>query len=370
MKILVSGHTGFVGEHLLRKLKCLDLNYQIDFLTKSDFQSRSDLANKISPDDIIFHFAGVNRDINEEKVYEKNIEINQLLYSALEDIKFKGKLLFTSSTQEELNTMYGKAKKNARLKFEEQSNSLNYLFYGIIIPNIFGPFCKPNYNSFIATFSYKILNKEIPKIDNDKKVSLIYIGDFIDEIINILDSDKPIELNTNLIYEHNVSEILMKLNTFNNLYIKKGQIPNVNLHFDLCLFNTFRSYIDINSFFPKKHNEFKDNRGHFSELTRSFSEGQTSCSITKKDEIRGNHFHTRKIERFSVIQGKAKIQLRELLSEEKSEFILDGAIPSYVDIPIWYTHNIQNIGNEDLITIFWINEHYKEDSSDTYLENV
>ena len=147
-------------------------------------------------------------------------------------------------------------------------------------------------------------------------------------------------------------------------------MPNVSLHFDLCLFNTFRSYIEINSFYPRKHQEFIDNRGVFSELARSFSEGQTSYSITKKGEIRGNHFHTRKIERFSIIKGKAKIQLREILSEEVLEFIIDGSHPTYVDMPICYTHNIQNIGDEDLITVFWINEHYKEDTSDTYLENV
>jgi UDP-2-acetamido-2,6-beta-L-arabino-hexul-4-ose reductase len=370
LKILISGHNGFVGKHLLRKLKYLKLSHEIDFLTKSDFQSLSNLVNKISSDDIIFHLAGVNRDVNEEEVYKKNNEINELLYSALEDIQFKGKLLFTSSTQEESETLYGKAKKNARLKFIEQSSSLNYLFYGIITPNIFGPFCKPNYNSFISTFSYMIVNAEIPKVDNDKKVSLIYIGDFIEEIIKIIDSKNAIEISSTLIYEFNVSEILHRLNTFNNLYIQKGQMPKVNSHFDLCLFNTFRSYIDFKNFFPKKHEEFKDDRGLFSELIRSFSEGQTSYSITKKGEIRGNHFHSRKIERFSVIKGKAKIQLREVLSEEKIEFILDGKTPSYVDMPIWYTHNIENIGDEDLITIFWINEHYAEDSSDTYLENV
>ena len=247
---------------------------------------------------------------------------------------------------------------------------MGYKFYGIITPNIFGPFCRPNYNSFIATFSSMIMNQETPTIDNDKKVSLIYIGDFIDEIVKILDSDKLVDLKTRSINKYNVSEILMKLNMFNDLYINKGQIPNVSLHFDLCLFNTFRSYIDINSFFPRKHEEFKDTRGLFSELARTFSEGQTSYSITKQGEIRGNHFHTRKIERFSVIKGKAKIQLREILSEEKSEFIIDGETPSYVDMPVWYTHNIQNIGDEDLITVFWINEHYKEDTSDTYLENV
>ncbi len=369
MKILISGHNGFVGKHLIRKLKCLKSKYEIDFLTKSHFQS-NDLVNKISPNDIIFHFSGVNRDVNDEEVYKKNNKINELLHSVLEEIKFKGKLLFTSSIQEDSDSLYGKAKKNARLKFEEQSNSLGYKFYGIVAPNIFGPFCRPNYNSFIATFSSMIINKETPTIDNNKKVSLIYIGDFIDEIVKILDSDKLIDLNTRSIDKYNVSEILEKLNTFNDLYINKGQMPNVSLYFDLCLFNTFRSYIDINSFYPRKHEEFKDIRGVFSELARAFSEGQVSYSITKKGEIRGNHFHTRKIERFSVIKGKARIQLREILSEEVSEFIIDGNQPSYVDMPVWYTHNIQNIGDDDLITVFWINEHYQEDTSDTYLENV
>ncbi len=369
MKILISGHNGFVGKHLIRKLKCLELKHEIDFLTKPNFQSK-DLISKISPNDIIFHFAGVNRDASDEEVYKKNNTINELLHSALEEIKFKGKLLFTSSIQEDLNTLYGKAKKEARLKFEEQSNHLGYKFYGIIAPNIFGPFCRPNYNSFISTFSSMLIDKKTPTIDNDVKVSLIYIGDFIEEIVKILDSDKNVNLNKRLINEYNVSEILVKLNMFNDLYINKGQMPNVSLHFDLCLFNTFRSYIEINSFYPRKHQEFIDNRGVFSELARSFSEGQTSYSITKKGEIRGNHFHTRKIERFSIIKGKAKIQLREILSEEVLEFIIDGSHPTYVDMPIWYTHNIQNIGDEDLITVFWINEHYKEDTSDTYLENV
>ena len=369
MRILISGYNGFLGRHLIRKLKCLKEEFDIDFLTKADFESNK-LIKKISPNDIIFHFAGVNRDINEDVVFKKNNSLNELLLSALVKVKFKGKLLFTSSVQENSGTLYGKAKKNARLKFEEYSNSLGYKFYGIIAPNIFGPFCKPNYNSFIATFSSMLVNKKNPSIDNDKEVSLIYVGDFIDEIIKILNDDNEINLKKSLIYNYNVSDVLTKLNKFNDIYCEYGQIPSIDSHFDLCLFNTFRSYINISSFFPRSHKEHNDDRGSFSELTRAFSQGQTSFSITKKGVIRGNHFHTRKIERFSVIKGKAKIELREILSEEKSEFILDGSHPSYVDMPVWYTHNIKNIGDDDLITVFWINEHYKEETADTYLENV
>ena len=370
MKILISGHNGFVGKHLLRRLKCQETNYDIEFLTRLDFESVDNLVSKISPNDIIFHFAGVNRDISEEEVLKKNNEINDTLCLALDQIQFNGKLLFTSSIQEESGTLYGNAKKNARLKFIEQSKKLNYLFYGLITPNIFGPFCKPNYNSFIATFSSMIVEGKTPTVEDDKKVSLIYIGDFIDEIIKILDKNNSVEITDRIINDYSVSDILKQLNSFNDIYIKKGKIPNLDSDFSLRLFNSFVSYIDLKNFYPKKYNFFEDDRGLFAELMRTFSKGQTSYSITKKGEIRGNHFHTRKVERFSVIKGKAKIQLREVLSEEKIEFLLDGSSPSYVDMPIWYTHNIENIGNEDLITIFWINEHYEEEASDTYLENV
>ena len=369
MKILITGYNGFLGRHLIRKLKCFKEQYDIDYLSKADFESNK-LKKKISPNDVIFHFAGVNRDINDNVVFDKNNSLNEILLSALIEVKFKGKLLFTSSTQEYSDTLYGKAKKDARLKFEEYSKSLGFKFYGIIAPNIFGPFCKPNYNSFIATFSSMLIEKQNPIIDKDKEVHLIYVGDFIDEIIKILNTDNEISLKKSLIYNYKVSDILIKLKKFNDTYCRYGQIPNIDKHFDLCLFNTFRSYININSFFPRNHEEHNDQRGSFSELSRVFSQGQTSFSITKKGVVRGNHFHTRKIERFSVIKGKAKIQLREILSDNKCEFIIDGDKPSYIDIPIWHAHNIENIGNEELVTVFWINEHYNEDRSDTYLENV
>ena len=120
--------------------------------------------------------------------------MNETLLSALVEVKFKGKLLFTSSIQESSDTLYGKAKKIARLKFEECAYSLGFKFFGIIAPNIFGPFCKPNYNSFIATFSAMLIDKKNPSIDEDKEVPLIYVGDFIDEIIKILFLDNEINL--------------------------------------------------------------------------------------------------------------------------------------------------------------------------------
>ncbi len=368
MRILISGYKGFLGRHLLRAFKSSNRNFDIIPLTKSDFESSS-LSSKIKKNDTIFHFAGVNRDLTEKTVYEKNEKINQTLYEELEKLNFTGNLYFTSSTQEESNTPYGIAKKKARIRFLNQSKKLSYNFHGIICPNLFGPFCKPNYNSFIATFCYQIINNVKPDLKENKKISLIYVNDLINKLMSSLSTNDKI-LIEDVTYEKKTGDILKLLNTFKKVYVDNDSYPNISSYFDQCLFNTFISYLDFENYFPKKYKVHEDNRGSFAELIRTFSMGQTSMSITKKNETRGNHFHTRKIERFSVINGRALVCIRELLSDKIIKFELDGSYPSYVDIPIWHTHNIKNIGDKDLITIFWINEHYEDKTADTYIEIV
>lgn len=369
MKILISGYSGFIGKHLIRALKTSKEEFNIEFLDRSDFKSSSALEKKIFNDDCIFHFAGVNRAKSDEEVFKKNQKINSNLFEALNNISFKGKLFFTSSTQETSNTAYGKSKKAARIKFLNQSVKLGYKFHGVILPNVFGPFCKPNYNSFIATFCNNTILNKSSKIENDIQISLVYVGDLIKEFLNSLKTDNEIILDK-IISKRKVSEVLTSVEKIHCEYIKNGNFPNLDSSFDLNLFNTFRSYIDLETFFPKQYNTFDDERGMFTELIRASSKGQSSVSITYKGAIRGNHYHTRKIERFSVIKGKAKVQIREVLSDEIINFYLDGESPSFIDIPIWFTHNIENIGEEDLITVFWINEHYSDKTSDTYIEIV
>ena len=156
MRILISGYTGFLGGHLLRALKTSNKNFDIIPLTKSDFES-SNLSSKIKKNDTIFHFAGVNRDLTEKLVFEKNEIINQRLYEELEKLKFTGKLYFTSSTQEESNTSYGLAKKKARKRFLNQSKKLSYSFYGIICPNLFGPSVNQTIILLLQHFAIKLL---------------------------------------------------------------------------------------------------------------------------------------------------------------------------------------------------------------------
>jgi UDP-2-acetamido-2,6-beta-L-arabino-hexul-4-ose reductase len=317
------------------------------------------------------HLAAMNRHNDPDVIYNTNIELVQKLISSLLRTNSKPHILFSSSSQEEKNNLYGKSKKEGRILFEKWAINNNGTFTGLIIPNVFGPFGHPYYNSVIATFSHQISNNDTPKIDIDSELNLIYVGELVEEII------KKIKEKNNLSFfpvpsssTAKVSKILNLLKKYKAVYQDKGEIPVITNTFELNLFNTYRCYMNITDFFPKKFTQHKDERGSFVELVRLGVGGQVSFSTTLPGVTRGNHFHTRKIERFAVIKGKALIQLRRIGTEKVISFYLDGSEPAYVDMPIWYTHNIKNIGDEVLYTNFWINEPYNSDNPDTYFEDV
>lgn len=167
-----------------------------------------------------------------------------------------------------------------------------------------------------------------------------------------------------------MSDVKSLIGDYHKTYYQKGEIPRLDTNFKINLFNTFNSFIPIKNYYPKKYNPSIDKRGLFSEVIRSNIHGQYSYSVTEPQEVRGNHFHTRKIERFAVISGDAYIELRRIGTKEKFSFNLNGKTPSYIDMPLWHTHNIKNIGDSPLITLFWINEFYDENDSDTFFEKV
>ena len=370
MRIGITGQNGFIGYHLTQTIKYKHSDYTLVPFQKSFFEMESLLTAFVSSCHVIVHLAGVNRAETDEEVYDANIKLNTVLKKALIDANFKGHLLFASSSQEKEDSTYGKAKKDARVLLEDTMSTLGGRFTGLIIPNIFGPFCKPNYNSFVATFCSKILNNESPEIIQDAYVPLLYVGNLVDQILEVIRNPKGslFEIMSDL--EVKVTEVLGLLNTFKDSYIGGNKIPSLQTPFELQLFNTFRSYFDLENIYPSLLEKHSDQRGFFSEIIRTDIGGQFSYSTTLPGVTRGNHFHSRKIERFIVISGKAKISLRKIGSTEVNEYLLEGEKPSYVDMPIWYTHNITNIGTTPLITAFWINEPYNEKDPDTYIEIV
>ena len=370
MRIGVIGQNGFIGYHLTQTIKYQCSDFTLVPFQKSFFQDVSALQTFVSSCDVIVHLAGVNRAQTDQEVYHGNMQLASALKTALVAANFKGHLLFASSSQEKGESAYGKAKKDARVLLEDTMSTLGGKFTGLIIPNIFGPFCKPNYNSFVATFCSKIINHESPEVINDANVPLLYVGNLVNQILEKVKEPKDSLVEIKPDVEVKVTEVLRLLNSFKAAYLDENTIPSLKSTFELQLFNSFRSYIDMDQINPVPIIQHTDNRGFFSELIRTEIGGQFSYSTTLSGITRGNHFHTRKIERFMVIGGKAKISLRKIGSKEVHEYLLNGENPSYVDMPIWYTHKITNIGNTPLITAFWINEAYNSEDADTYFENV
>ncbi|UEQ78720.1 NAD-dependent epimerase/dehydratase family protein [Chryseobacterium arthrosphaerae] len=370
-RIGITGQNGFVGSHLYNTLGLKPEEFErIDF-EKEFFNDSEQLDHFVKQCDVIVHLAAMNRHSDPEVIFNNNINLVKELIASLERTGSKAHVLFSSSSQEEKDNLYGKSKKEGRELLMNWAEKSGGTFTGMIIPNVFGPFGKPNYNSFIATFCYKLTHGETPSIDNDGEVRLIYVGELVEEIIKNIRIGETKEL-----YEvphtsvNKVSEVLEKLENFKQLYFDNGEIPELKTKFDLNLFNTFRCYFDIKNHYPVKFTQHVDPRGAFVEVIRLGIGGQCSFSTTVPGITRGNHFHTRKIERFAVIKGKALIQLRKIDTDDVLDFYLDGNEPAYVDMPIWYTHNIKNIGEEELYTIFWINEPFNPEDSDTYFLNV
>ncbi|UXE66812.1 MAG: NAD-dependent epimerase/dehydratase family protein [Chryseotalea sp. WA131a] len=374
IRVGITGQSGFVGSHLFNYL---GIQSEIELIPfdKDFFSSESKLQQFADQCEVIVHLAAVNRHENQDELYRINVLLVQQLVTACEAINSRPHIIFSSSTQEMLQNSYGASKLEGNRLLTTWAKKNKSKVTLLTIPNVFGPFGKPFYNSVVATFCHKLTHKEEPSIIEDKEVSLLYVNDLIQAIHEIIKN--PVSGEYESIVSHRipcnksirVSEVLKILKYFQLNYLENGVIPSLSDNFHRDLFNTFRCYIPSNHY-PVKFKKNTDQRGSFVELARTQSSGQTSFSVTLPGITRGNHFHTRKAERFAVVKGKAKIELRRINTEEVISYELDGENPSYVDMPIWYTHNITNIGSDELFTIFWINEPYNPADPDTYLLTV
>lgn len=376
IKVGITGQAGFVGTHLYNTLGLFPLEFERIPFEDAFFQDEFALRGFVKQCDVIVHLAAMNRHPDPQVIYETNLLLVNQLIGALNAEKVTPHLLFSSSTQEERDNEYGKSKREGRELLEQWASQNGASFTGMVVPNVYGPFGRPNYNSFIATFCYKLTHGESPQVLQDSDVNLIYVGSLCDHILGKI---RAVQASTSPVierdsvpfdFEKKVTAILALFENFKALYFDQGFIPELKDRNEVNLFNTFRCYIDHESRYPVKLVQHADPRGVFVETIKLGVGGQVSFSTTVPGITRGNHYHTRKIERFTVIKGKACIQLRKIGTDEVLNFYLDGNEPSYVDMPIWYSHNITNIGNDELYTQFWINEWYNPDDGDTYFEQV
>lgn len=378
LRIGITGQAGFIGTHLFNTLALFPEKFERVPFEDNFFRVPERFESFVAHCDVIVHLAALNRHNDPEIIYQTNIGLVQQLIQACEKTSSTPHILFSSSTQEERDNLYGKSKKEGRQLFENWALQNNANFTALVIPNVFGPFGNPYYNSVVATFCHQLTHNETPKIEIDGEVRLIYIAELVSEIMYQIELATESVVKTGKIKRVEVphtsilkvSELLEKLENFKTNYFGQGMFPDLSNRFERDLFNTFLCYIDHKAFFPFHLKMNTDQRGSFVETVKLNSGGQVSFSTTVPGVKRGNHFHTRKAERFAVIKGKALIQLRRIGTDEILNFELDGDQPSFVDMPIWYTHNITNVGTDELYTIFWINEHYDASDPDTFFEVV
>ncbi len=373
-KVGITGQAGFIGTHLynylnLKKEEIITVPFEDGFFADEDA-----LNDFVGECDTIVHLAAMNRHDDPGVIYDTNIELCSKLVRSLELTGKKAHVLFSSSIQEEKDNPYGVSKRECRIRFEEWAKRTDSSFTGLIIPNVFGPFGRPFYNSVVATFCYQLNRQQTPEVHIDASLQLIYVMELTELIYRHIIS-KPAGPSVNsykvpFTTEIMVSGILSILQGFRSSYLEDHTFPVLRSTFEQNLFNTFRSYIDHRAHYPARLKKNTDQRGCFVETVKTGTGGQFSFSTTLPGITRGNHFHTRKIERFAVIKGKAAIELRQVGTDDIFRFELDGENPSFVDMPVWFTHNITNTGEEELITLFWINEFFDPDDPDTFFEEV
>ena len=322
--------------------------------------------------DFVFHLAGVNRPKDQSEYMEGNFDFTSTLLDKLKKNNNTCPVMISSSIQAAQDNPYGKSKKAGEdLMFEyARETGAKVLVYRF--PNVFGKWCRPNYNSAVATFCHNIA-RDLPITVNDRSVvmNLVYIDDVVDELINALNGRENTVgkfCEVSVVHTITLGEIVDLIYSFRESR-KKLSIPNMNDEFTKKLYSTYLSYLPKDKFsYPLKTNE--DYRGSFTEFIKTSDRGQVSVNITKPGITKGNHWHHTKNEKFLVVSGRGVIRFRRIDSDEVLEYYVSGNKMEVVDIPVGYTHSIQNLGDTDMITIMWANEPFNPEEPDTYYLEV
>ena len=369
MKLLVTGACGFIGKNLITELK----NRGFDEIYEYDLNTDSALLDEYTKDcDFVFHLAGVNRPKDEKEFMEGNYGFTSRLLDSLRKNNNKATVLITSSIQAELDNPYGVSKKaGEELMFEYGRNTgAKVIVYRL--PNVFGKWCRPNYNSAVATFCHNIANGlEITVNDPDRIMHLVYIDDVVDEFINAM-SGKPNILDgygfIPTVHTVPLGRIAELVKSFKESR-KNLEVPLMADGFEKKLYSTYLSYLPLDDL-SYDLNMHIDERGSFTEFIRTAERGQVSVNISKPGITKGNHWHNTKNEKFLVVKGEGKISFRKVGEKEVIDYFVSSQKLTVVDIPTGYTHSITNVGDDDMVTVMWANEPFNPDKPDTYFEKV
>ena len=359
MKILVTGAKGFVGKNLIAQLKNLNEHeiYEYDIDTSKEF---------------VYHLAGVNRPENEEEFMSGNFGFSSELLDILKEKENTCPVMLSSSTQAKLDNPYGKSKKAGEKLFETYAKDTGSPVYIYRFANLYGKWSRPNYNTVVATFCYKIARgEEVTVNDPNVVIDFCYIDDVVNELLRCLSGNPTTSENFCVVPE--VDSV--SIGTLKDLVVSFKEsrqnltLPELDKRFEKNLYSTYLSFLPEDQFsYPLKMNV--DNRGSFTEFLRTPDRGQVSINISKPRITKGNHWHHTKNEKFLVVSGTGVIRFRKIGTDEVIEYFVSGEKLEVVDIPVGYTHNIENLGDSDMVTVMWVNESFDPKNPDTYYVEV
>ena len=380
MNILITGANGFVGKNLTARLEnirdkkdqTIDLGEDLQILPYDLDTPPEKLSEYCEKADFVFHLAGVNRPKDAKEFMEGNFGFTSTLLDCLKRHHNQAPILITSSIQAERDNDYGKSKKAGEdLIFAYgKENGVKTCVYRL--PNVFGKWCRPNYNSAVATFCYNIAHDlEITVNDPSVIMNLVYIDDVVQEFLQALKGKENKQGDfcaIPVVHTIPLGEIAKLLYAFRESR-KNLSVPDMSDAFTKKLYSTYLSYLPEQEFsYPLTTHE--DARGSFTEILRTADRGQFSVNISKPGITKGNHWHDTKNEKFLVVSGKGVIRFRKIGSSEILEYYVSGEKLEVVDIPVGYTHSIENLGDTDMVTFMWCNECFDPDKPDTFFLEV
>jgi UDP-2-acetamido-2,6-beta-L-arabino-hexul-4-ose reductase len=365
MRIGITGVGGLLGWHarcLLRTLPGVD----VVACDRSSFNDDEFLERFVRECDAIFHFAGVNRGADDE-VEAGNVWLAERLARSLTAAGVKPHVVYSSSVHEDRDTAYGRSKRHAGELLRSWAESSGGVCTVLVLPHVFGEGGRPFYNSVVSTFCHQLANGSEATVNADGRLELLHAQEAAQVAVAAL-RDRTTGSCRVEGEPLGVTELLARLERMAENYANMV-IPSFEQRLDLRLFNTYRSYL-FPARYPIRFKQHGDARGKLHECVRTLHGGQCFISTTKPGASRGNHFHTRKFERFAVIGGQASIRLRRLFDDVVHEFKVSGDEPVCIDMPTLHTHSIENTGSDGLVTLFWSHEFFDPSDSDTFQEPV
>lgn len=363
MTIALTGSNGFLGWHT--RVLAHSLGETTEAIALGEKFDGAAAIAAVERATTLVHVAGVNRG-DDEEVRQGNVQFAEQLAGALETASTKPwTVVYANSIQAGNHTPYGLGKQQAGKILEDAARKAGARFVDVRLPNLFGEHGMPFYNSVVATFCHLAANGKPLQVQDDKELLLLHVQTAAEVLLGLREPEDAQRLAATKL----VSEVAALIQATADTY-SKGTIPDISGSFERDIFNTYRSFL-VGDRLPIALDRKEDARGAFFEVVRSGGgEGQSSFSTTVPGVTRGQHYHRRKIERFTVLSGTAEISMRKLFTDEVVTYRVSGGEPVAVDMPTMWSHEITNTGADKLYTMFWINEIFDPAAPDTFPEEV